>query len=134
MHILFELAGPSLSSCTRSIAFSQLLFSSYPFPIITIPSLINYICMCVGHQDSDGQGCPFCRTEIKGTEQVVVDPFDPVPPRRVTSNHNSPSSSIIDDDDDTFEVSVKSSRGRHSCLGASIICWVQGSHGSKKCS
>lgn len=26
-------------------------------------------------QDSDGQGCPFCRTEIKGTEQVVVDPF-----------------------------------------------------------
>ncbi|KAK2171541.1 hypothetical protein NP493_1053g00074 [Ridgeia piscesae] len=54
-------------------------------------------------QDTDGQGCPFCRTEIKGTEQVVVDPFDPVPPRRVTSNHNSPSSSIIDDDDDTFE-------------------------------
>ncbi|XP_060083532.1 E3 ubiquitin-protein ligase CBL-B-like isoform X1 [Ylistrum balloti] len=28
-------------------------------------------------QDSDGQGCPFCRCEIKGTEQVVVDPFTP---------------------------------------------------------
>ncbi|XP_019636734.1 PREDICTED: E3 ubiquitin-protein ligase CBL-B-B-like isoform X2 [Branchiostoma belcheri] len=28
-------------------------------------------------QDSDGQGCPFCRAEIKGTEPVVVDPFDP---------------------------------------------------------
>ena len=28
-------------------------------------------------QDSDGQGCPFCRCEIKGTEQVVVDPFHP---------------------------------------------------------
>ncbi|XP_064650533.1 E3 ubiquitin-protein ligase CBL-B-like isoform X2 [Lineus longissimus] len=28
-------------------------------------------------QESDGQGCPFCRTEIKGTEQVIVDPFDP---------------------------------------------------------
>lgn len=28
-------------------------------------------------QDSEGQGCPFCRAEIKGTEQIVVDPFDP---------------------------------------------------------
>ncbi|XP_051972931.1 E3 ubiquitin-protein ligase CBL-B-like isoform X2 [Xyrauchen texanus] len=28
-------------------------------------------------QDSDGQGCPFCRCEIKGTEPIIVDPFDP---------------------------------------------------------
>ncbi|RZF49024.1 hypothetical protein LSTR_LSTR016059 [Laodelphax striatellus] len=28
-------------------------------------------------KDSEGQGCPFCRAEIKGTEQIVVDPFDP---------------------------------------------------------
>lgn len=28
-------------------------------------------------QNTEGQGCPFCRAEIKGTEQVVVDPFDP---------------------------------------------------------
>uniref|UniRef100_A0A7R9RGK5 E3 ubiquitin-protein ligase CBL n=1 Tax=Argulus foliaceus TaxID=509924 RepID=A0A7R9RGK5_9CRUS len=28
-------------------------------------------------QDSEGQGCPFCRAEIKGTEQIVVDPFNP---------------------------------------------------------
>ncbi|RXG72200.1 E3 ubiquitin-protein ligase CBL [Armadillidium vulgare] len=28
-------------------------------------------------QDSDGQSCPFCRAEIKGTEQIIVDPFDP---------------------------------------------------------
>ncbi|XP_053408328.1 E3 ubiquitin-protein ligase CBL-B-like isoform X3 [Mercenaria mercenaria] len=33
-------------------------------------------------QDSEGQGCPFCRCEIKGTESVVVDPFDP----RLTSS------------------------------------------------
>ena len=73
-------------------------------PSTACKPLVDYPCVC--RQDSDGQGCPFCRTEIKGTEQVVVDPFDPVPPRRVTSNHNSPSSSIIDDDDDTFEVGV----------------------------
>ena len=31
------------------------------------------------YQDSEGGGggCPFCRAEIKGTEQIVVDPFDP---------------------------------------------------------
>ncbi|MCL4143342.1 UNVERIFIED_CONTAM: hypothetical protein GTU68_062173, partial [Idotea baltica] len=28
-------------------------------------------------QDSEGQGCPFCRAEIKGTEQIIVDPFEP---------------------------------------------------------
>uniref|UniRef100_A0AAR2JIA7 E3 ubiquitin-protein ligase CBL n=1 Tax=Pygocentrus nattereri TaxID=42514 RepID=A0AAR2JIA7_PYGNA len=28
-------------------------------------------------QESDGQGCPFCRCEIKGTERIIVDPFDP---------------------------------------------------------
>ena len=33
-------------------------------------------------KDSEGQGCPFCRCEIKGTEPVVVDPFDP----RLTSS------------------------------------------------
>lgn len=29
------------------------------------------------HQESEGQGCPFCRCEIKGTEPIVVDPFHP---------------------------------------------------------
>lgn len=28
-------------------------------------------------QESDGQGCPFCRCEIKGTEPIIVDAFDP---------------------------------------------------------
>ncbi|XP_061754989.1 E3 ubiquitin-protein ligase CBL-like isoform X2 [Nerophis ophidion] len=28
-------------------------------------------------QESEGQGCPFCRCEIKGTELIVVDPFHP---------------------------------------------------------
>lgn len=29
------------------------------------------------YQESEGQGCPFCRCEIKGTEPIVVDPFHP---------------------------------------------------------
>ncbi|KAJ2943117.1 hypothetical protein O0L34_g18808 [Tuta absoluta] len=36
-------------------------------------------CLTAWQIDSEGQGCPFCRAEIKGTEQVVVDAF--VPPR-----------------------------------------------------
>lgn len=28
-------------------------------------------------QESGSGGCPFCRAEIKDTEMIVVDPFDP---------------------------------------------------------
>ncbi|XP_054282274.1 E3 ubiquitin-protein ligase CBL-B isoform X3 [Macrosteles quadrilineatus] len=45
-------------------------------------------------QDSEGQGCPFCRAEIKGTEQIVVDPFDP---RR---QHKAGTITVDPDDDD----------------------------------
>jgi hypothetical protein len=66
------------------------------------------------HQDSEGQGCPFCRAEIKGTEQVVVDPFDPRGMTRVnvSSIRNSPS---VDEDDDAFEVSVGVCVRRNIC-------------------
>ncbi|KAK4301185.1 hypothetical protein Pmani_026654 [Petrolisthes manimaculis] len=36
-------------------------------------------------QESEGQGCPFCRAEIKGTETIVVDPFDPHKQHRTQS-------------------------------------------------
>lgn len=63
-------------------------------------------------QDSDGQGCPFCRAEIKGTEQVVVDPFDPRSTMRVVHNNSNRSSPTSQnntdyDDDDAFEVGAK---------------------------
>ncbi|KAM9385570.1 E3 ubiquitin-protein ligase CBL-B-B isoform 2-T2 [Pholidichthys leucotaenia] len=32
---------------------------------------------CLTAWQEDGQGCPFCRCEIKGTEPIIVDPFDP---------------------------------------------------------
>lgn len=34
-------------------------------------------CFLYVYQESEGQGCPFCRCEIKGTEPIVVDPFHP---------------------------------------------------------
>ncbi|XP_016344303.1 E3 ubiquitin-protein ligase CBL-like isoform X2 [Sinocyclocheilus anshuiensis] len=63
-------------------------------------------------QESEGQGCPFCRCEIKGTEPIVVDPFDPKDPnsggsyggcRSMFGAEGAPSPSYDDDDDDHFE-------------------------------
>ena len=52
-------------------------------------------------QESEGQGCPFCRCEIKRTEPIVVDPFDPRGSgsllRQGTEGASSPN---YDDDDD----------------------------------
>ncbi|TRZ02059.1 hypothetical protein DNTS_031649 [Danionella cerebrum] len=63
-------------------------------------------------QESEGQGCPFCRCEIKGTEPIVVDPFDPKDPnsagsyggcRGMFGAEGAPSPSYDDDDDDRLE-------------------------------
>ncbi|XP_062377767.1 E3 ubiquitin-protein ligase CBL isoform X2 [Sardina pilchardus] len=62
-------------------------------------------------QESEGQGCPFCRCEIKGTEPIVVDPFDPKDNsgcsygggRGIFGAEGAPSPSYDDDDDDRLE-------------------------------
>uniref|UniRef100_A0A3Q4MHA3 E3 ubiquitin-protein ligase CBL n=1 Tax=Neolamprologus brichardi TaxID=32507 RepID=A0A3Q4MHA3_NEOBR len=61
-------------------------------------------------QESEGQGtgCPFCRCEIKGTEPIVVDPFDPKDNSGGSSKNTfgaegAPSPSYDDDDDDRLE-------------------------------
>ncbi|KAJ8257017.1 hypothetical protein COCON_G00191690, partial [Conger conger] len=55
-------------------------------------------------QESDGQGCPFCRCEIKGTEPIIVDPFDPLDPRDrsrcIFLDHFMSPMLDLDDDDD----------------------------------
>ncbi|KAE8625167.1 hypothetical protein XENTR_v10006180 [Xenopus tropicalis] len=51
-------------------------------------------------QESDGQGCPFCRCEIKGTEPIVVDPFDPRDENRCCSFNDSLCTPMLDFDDD----------------------------------
>lgn len=61
-------------------------------------------------QESEGQGCPFCRCEIKGTEPIVVDPFDPrgggmaALMRHCAEGAHSPS--YDDDDDDRVDDSL----------------------------
>ncbi|XP_075708923.1 E3 ubiquitin-protein ligase CBL-B isoform X2 [Rhinoderma darwinii] len=51
-------------------------------------------------QESDGQGCPFCRCEIKGTEPIIVDPFDPRDEHRSSNILDSLCTPMLDFDDD----------------------------------
>ncbi|XP_045464702.1 E3 ubiquitin-protein ligase CBL [Harmonia axyridis] len=63
-------------------------------------------CLTSWQIDSEGQGCPFCRAEIKGTEQIVVDPFDPKKShnlQRISQNANNVC--ILDEDDVEMEMS-----------------------------
>ncbi|CAN9501498.1 unnamed protein product [Ophioblennius macclurei] len=52
-------------------------------------------------QESDGQGCPFCRCEIKGTEPIIVDPFDPRNEGKCffLDKHSCPMLDLDDDED-----------------------------------
>ncbi|EDV96697.1 GH15065 [Drosophila grimshawi] len=56
-------------------------------------------CLTAWQVDSEGQGCPFCRAEIKGTEQIVVDAFDP----RKQHNRNATNGRQLQQDDDDTE-------------------------------
>ncbi|XP_043936986.1 E3 ubiquitin-protein ligase CBL [Protopterus annectens] len=58
-------------------------------------------------QESEGQGCPFCRCEIKGTEPIVVDPFDPRDGGGGRmGGDGAPSPNYDDDDDDRADDSL----------------------------
>ncbi|XP_071958390.1 E3 ubiquitin-protein ligase CBL-C-like isoform X2 [Antedon mediterranea] len=59
------------------------------------------------NKDNENQGCPFCRCEIKGTEKIKIDPYDP---KKITViNSSAPLEGRGDDreieDDDWLEPS-----------------------------
>ena len=73
--------------------------------------------------ESRGKGCPFCREDIRDTESVVVDPFDPKKVRKsitgdfvlpkassfeANKDGNSHSNMQMTSIDDEFEVSLTS--------------------------
>ncbi|XP_058125184.1 serine-rich adhesin for platelets [Anopheles ziemanni] len=58
-------------------------------------------CLTAWQVDSEGQGCPFCRAEIKGTEQIVVDAFDPKRQHNRNSANGRQQLQNDDHDDDT---------------------------------
>ncbi|XP_061501904.1 E3 ubiquitin-protein ligase CBL isoform X2 [Anopheles gambiae] len=63
-------------------------------------------CLTAWQVDSEGQGCPFCRAEIKGTEQIVVDAFDPKRQHNRNSANGRQQLQNDDHDDDTELTSI----------------------------
>lgn len=70
--------------------------------------------MAFEFEDSNGVGCPFCRSEIKGTEPVVVDPFEPkTKPKSSASDPGASQAAAVsaaspDDDDENSAFEVNS--------------------------
>ena len=65
--------------------------------------------------ESRGKGCPFCREDIRDTESVVVDPFDPKRVRKsvseddarvagLISSSKTAYAAVIGDEEDPLEV------------------------------
>uniref|UniRef100_A0A3P9DJH5 E3 ubiquitin-protein ligase CBL n=1 Tax=Maylandia zebra TaxID=106582 RepID=A0A3P9DJH5_9CICH len=65
-------------SCGSSFSCSKPFTNDESFSQLLCLYLLTLLCLSVcAFQESEGQGCPFCRCEIKGTEPIVVDPFHP---------------------------------------------------------
>lgn len=71
------LCTPCLNSWMVNICVFVMSLNHYSSYIIWCIIQYYFIGVIFIFQESDGQGCPYCRAEIKGTEHVVVDPFDP---------------------------------------------------------
>ena len=74
--------------------------------------LMCHICL-EQWQDTGGEGCPFCRAEIKDMQNVVVDPFEPThravqvekkETQQVDLKVNLPDPPVDVEDDDVMEV------------------------------
>ncbi|KAL0859885.1 hypothetical protein ABMA27_010218 [Loxostege sticticalis] len=71
-------------------------------------------CLTAWQIDSEGQGCPFCRAEIKGTEQVVVDAF--VPPRPPPNSDTKNTKTAVK----AVSSNSSGSSGSSGCNGSSV--------------
>ncbi|KAG4066336.1 hypothetical protein HA402_000560 [Bradysia odoriphaga] len=77
-------------------------------------------CLTAWQVDSEGQGCPFCRAEIKGTEQIVVDAFDPRKQHHRNSANGRQQNVEDDDTEDNGEFNIATS-SLHALSNSMII-------------
>ncbi|VEN44883.1 unnamed protein product [Callosobruchus maculatus] len=68
-----------------------------------------------GSEGQGSQGCPFCRAEIKGTEQIVVDPFDPRKSHQRIKPVGAAAAADLDDDLD-----MEDAGELWNCAGSSL--------------
>ncbi|XP_026743567.1 E3 ubiquitin-protein ligase CBL-B-B isoform X1 [Trichoplusia ni] len=78
-------------------------------------------CLTAWQIDSEGQGCPFCRAEIKGTEQVVVDAFVPPRPPNTTSESKHTKTAVK-----PVSSNSSGSSGSSGCNGSSVDVTISG--------
>jgi len=76
-------------------------------------------CLTLWQDSEERRGCPFCRAEIKGTEQVVVDPFSPLggqlqQQQQQMQQHPHSSSTTSRTSDNNGSSSVSAAAGGHS--------------------
>ncbi|XP_018579639.1 E3 ubiquitin-protein ligase CBL-B [Anoplophora glabripennis] len=71
-----------------------------------------------GSEGQGSQGCPFCRAEIKGTEQIVVDPFDPKKSHQRPKTSTASSQNACNIDDEDFE--LEDAGELWNCTGISL--------------
>ncbi|KAJ8936142.1 hypothetical protein NQ318_022224 [Aromia moschata] len=71
-----------------------------------------------GSEGQGSQGCPFCRAEIKGTEQIVVDPFDPKKSHQRPKASSASSANPGNIDDEDFE--LEDAGELWNCAGSSL--------------
>ncbi|CAB3247007.1 unnamed protein product [Arctia plantaginis] len=79
-------------------------------------------CLTAWQIDSEGQGCPFCRAEIKGTEQVVVDAFVPPRPPNTTSDKSGNTKTAVK----SVSSNSSGSSGSSGCNGSSVDVTISG--------
>ncbi|XP_033096741.1 E3 ubiquitin-protein ligase CBL-B-B-like isoform X2 [Anneissia japonica] len=76
--------------------------------LLCTPCLNSWQMRMHTNKDNENQGCPFCRCEIKGTEKIKIDPYDP---KKITviNNQNTVQAESRDEreieDDDWLEPS-----------------------------
>ena len=88
---------------------TKLDFTFIWWGIIKLCSVTRALTWCGFCQDSNGVTCPFCRCEIRSTEQIVVDPFHKTDASSTDDAASPPTvlqkySSADDDDSGNFEV------------------------------
>ncbi|KAM9309042.1 E3 ubiquitin-protein ligase CBL-C [Pholidichthys leucotaenia] len=68
--------------------------------------LMCEICLTGWQLKSSGQTCPYCRCEIKGTESILMEPFEPVSDQSVELGNNDSTDEDPEDHED-IEMLVK---------------------------
>lgn len=77
-------------------------------------------------QETGGEGCPFCRSEIKDMQTIVVDPFVPHLEQEMSPSNSTENQDHLDfEEDEIMEVRITTSASKSSILLILGTCTAQ---------